>query len=89
MVVEQSFSYSQAGAGNMSASRIYSKLLEESDADRKAEAAKVRIVVAFPTVAFPRARRSLPRSPSDDVRLTLPPPSPPRRSSGTATATAI
>ena len=48
MVVEQSFSYSQAGAGNMSASRIYSKLLEESDADRKAEAAKVKSWLPFP-----------------------------------------
>jgi hypothetical protein len=45
MVVHQSFSYSEAGAGNTSAARVYSKLLDESAEARKAEARKVRTTI--------------------------------------------
>ena len=45
MVVHQRFSYSEAGAGNTSAARVYSKLLDESAEARKAEARKVRTTI--------------------------------------------
>ena len=57
MVVHQSFSYSEAGAGNTSAARVYSKLVDES-----AEARKVRTTIHRIPLFLLRRNRARPLS---------------------------